>query len=136
MLWSILGLLIFVFLALILPNFLFFLLAFTAIETYCMLLCRNRENFLQSGQWMDDEFHFRAMVAKESRFGAYRPVLSSVCIIGILVSVAKALDEFGQCFWNWECWTDVDCSVSILLPAVLTCAFEVVPELLSFVESF
>ncbi len=126
MMWTIMILLFLACLALILPNFLFFLTAFTALESYCMLICRHREKMVRSGQWQDDELSFRAMAAKDSRFGTYRPLLSTVCVIGIIISVAKALDEYGQCFWNWECWSDVDCSVSILLPAVLSCVFLVV----------
>ena len=123
--WPGLVILIFLFLAFIMPNFLFCLMAFAALESYCMFVCRHRDQMLQSGQWLDDEFNFRAMVAKESRFGVYRPFLSSVCFIGIIFTAGSAMDEFGQCFWNWECWTDLDCSVNILLPALFACGFEV-----------
>jgi hypothetical protein len=102
----------------------FILLAIT--ESFAMFARRKRDHLLSARDLIQDEMNFRANVAKESRFGWYRPYLSFSLVLGIFINVSYFVDEFGQCFWNWECWSDIDCNVRILLPAVLTCIAEVI----------
>ena len=123
--WLIYFFLLLILLGWAIPQFLFFVMALTTIEAYTMMLCRHRDKLLASGEWQEDEAAFRAAVAKESRFGVYRPGLSAICVFGLLIAASSAMDEYGQCFWNSECSSDLDCTLNILIPAVLACAVEV-----------
>ena len=106
------------------PSGLLFWVAFALFETTVLIYRRRRDALLANDAWRGNEntgFKVAAIaeIAAQSRLDCMRPQVCFACCLGIFLGIASWVDEYGQCFWNWECVTDLDCNLRILTPAVL-----------------
>jgi hypothetical protein len=55
----------------------------------------------------------------------WRPYANVAVGLGLFDCIRHGIDIFGKCFWNWDCWLNLDCNLRILTPAVAECTFDV-----------
>jgi hypothetical protein len=67
-----------------------------------------------------------AQIAEESQWMILRPFATGVAIFFMFCVIKAGIDVFDKCFWNWACWSDIDCNLRILTPAVAECTVDVV----------
>jgi len=108
-----------------LPMFIFFMALLLYIEVTACLWRRGRDFLLATAAWRGNDEAFKTQCAKESQTMIYRPYISWFAVIGLWLVVKDSIDIYGKCFFNFECWGNLDCHARILLPAEAECVFDI-----------
>mmetsp|Transcript_12346 Transcript_12346/g.29560 ORF Transcript_12346/g.29560 Transcript_12346/m.29560 type:complete len:710 (+) Transcript_12346:138-2267(+) len=109
-----------------LPLFIFWCAVLIWIEMTAMFWRGSRDLLMRTEPWRKDDTEFIAQAAKESQWMVWRPYANAVVGLGLYDCIWRGMDIFGKCFWNWDCWANLDCNLRILTPAVAECTFDVI----------
>mmetsp|Transcript_35135 Transcript_35135/g.72403 ORF Transcript_35135/g.72403 Transcript_35135/m.72403 type:complete len:751 (+) Transcript_35135:157-2409(+) len=108
-----------------LPFFLLMVAILVWVEVTAMFWRRSRDMLMRTEPWRKDDREFIAQAALESSWMYWRPYIVCVAAFGIFCVLKDSIDVFDKCFWNWDCWANIDCNLRILTPAVAECTFDV-----------
>lgn len=107
-----------------LPVFVFFMAMLLYIEVSACLWRRGRDFLVATAAWRGNDEAFKMQCAKESQIMMYRPYVCWFAVLGIWMTIKDAMDVGGKCWWNWECFFNLDCHVRIMMPAEAECVFD------------
>jgi hypothetical protein len=108
-----------------LPLFIIFMGLLLYVEVTACLWRRGRDFLLATAAWRGNDEAFKAQCAKESQIMIYRPFATWFAVIGLWMVIKDSMDVAGKCFFNWDCYWNLDCHVRILIPAEAECVFDI-----------